>query len=110
MRSMTVDRRRSPAGVSSSTFTRRSRQRLHAGQASRFEPIDETGHIRCIARQSLGKFTHRNRPTRFNQMQHVTLRRRQLKLRRQRRKIRPLAEEKFHQKLPGFACLDFVIS
>ena len=83
------------------------RGRVTPDEAARFEPVDEAGHIGRIARQGLGNSAHRDRPFRLNQVQHMTLGRRKLELRRERRQVGSPGKEEFHKKLPGFRCLRF---
>jgi len=76
----TFDNRSSESNSGAGEF-----QHLHASirfagmasnQTSRLKTIDESRHIRRIARQSFSQFAHWNGPARFHQMQHVALRRR----------------------------------
>jgi hypothetical protein len=41
-------------------------------------------------------------------MQYVALRRRQVKLGRERGQVCPLCKEQFHEEFPGFASLGFI--
>ena len=67
-------RSRTPAGVSTSTFTRRSSSdSTPDDQAPRLQPIDKPGDIRRVAGEGGRQPAHRYRLVRLQQMQHVKL-------------------------------------
>jgi len=78
-------------------------RRATAHETARFEPIHEPGHVRRVAGERLGEPAHRDGPAGLDQMRHVTLRRRELKLGGERREVRALREEELDQELPGVA-------
>ena len=83
MRMSSGVRSREPVGVSTNTLTRRSRVDGRRLTSPRLE------------------LAHGNRPVRLDQVQQVTLRRRELELGGERRQVRPLSEEQLRQQLPG---------
>ena len=84
MRSRAAARSRAPVAVSSSTLTRRSSADA-TRRTARFEPVHQPGDVRRVAGEGLGQPPHRDRPARLDEVQDVTLRRRELRLGGQRR-------------------------
>ena len=78
-------------------------RRTTTHQPARFEPVHQTGHVRCVAGEGLGELPHRDRSAGLDEVQHVALRRRELELGGERRQVGTLREEELHQELPGIA-------
>ena len=83
-------------------------RRAAAHQAARLEPVHQPGDVRGVAGERLGELSHRDRPARLDQVQHMALRRRQLELGGQRRQVRALGEKELDQQLPGIAGVGLV--
>ena len=80
---------------------------LAANQPPRFEPIDQPGDVRRVARERARQPPHRHRPARLEQMQHVALRRREVELGRRPRHVGPLGKEELDEQLPGATSVRF---
>ena len=93
-----------PSSVRSRTFTRRSaadgRRRTRPRDSSR-----STSPVTLEASQAsvCARLPHRHGTARLDEVQHVTLRRRQLELGGDRRQMRAVHEEELHQQRPGVA-------
>lgn len=61
-------------------------------QAARLEAVDQAGDVRRVAGQRFGQPPHRHRASRLHHVQHVTLRGREIQVRRERRQLTALRE------------------
>ena len=78
-------------------------RRAPAHEPARFEPIHEARHVGRVAGERLGELTHRDRSAGLDQVQHMALRRRELKFGGEWRQVRPLGEEEPREELPCVA-------
>ena len=79
------------------------RRRTALDQALVLEPIHEAGDVRRVAGQRLRQVAHRYRLFRFDEVQDMTLHRRQTELRPPGGQVPALDEKEPHQQLPRAA-------